>query len=402
VLNTRASGTPLLFHPEGEGVRLERTSLGAGTHNEAWLQALAFDHPEVLPVGDIEPGLGELVPVAREVPLASGYVDLLYITPSGNLVLAEAKLWSNPQARREVVAQALDYVASLMTLDYAGFEAACCKGQGMSAPSLYALVADRADALEEPAFIDAVARNLQRGRLLVLAVGDGIRSETETLVNLLQSHAGAHFTFALVELATWGNPHTQELVVLPSTLARTVMITRGIVTIDEGTAVVKAVPVTAETKAATISEELYYEALAQKNPALPGEIRAFLALLEPLGIYPELKAALNLKADFPEAAGTINFGYINKNAKVWTDPLAARAPAEIAGKYNQRLADLIDGIVAYSKKGHSFVTTNGVSAPTINQLLPEHAQVWADAIQEAAEAIRELDSAGPTVPASQA
>src|SRR5205085_10190206 len=111
---------------------------------------------------------------------------------------------------------------------------------------------------------------------------------------------------------------------------------------------------------------------------------------------------LNLQADFPEALGTINFGYINQNGKIWTDPLAAKAPAEVAGDYNQRLADLVGGVVAYSKKGHSFGTTNGASAPTINQLLPEHAQAWAEAIQEAAEAIRKLDSAGPTVPAGQA
>lgn len=238
--------------------------------------------------------------------------------------------------------------------------------------------------------------------MLVIALGDGIRSETEALADLLQSHAGSHFTFALVELSLWRNPLTDELVALPSTLVRTAMITRGVVTIEAGVAVVKAAgSAKIEAKATTISEELYYEAIAKKDPGLPAQIRAFLALLEPLGVYPELKAALNLKADFPEAAGTINFGYINKNGKVWTDPFAAAALAQVANAYNQRLSDLIGGAVAFDYKGRSFVSTNGSAAPTIDQLSPVHAEAWAEAIAKAIEAIREIERARPEAPAEQ-
>lgn len=370
-------------------VRLEKLDLAASKHNEAWLQALAHDYPEILPIADIEPRFGELFAVAREVPCAHGYIDNLYVTPGGDLVLVEAKLWKNPQARREVVAQALDYVAALTGMSYDAFQAACGKGQGMIASTLHALVADKGEALAEQDFIDAVTRNLKFGRMLVIALGDGIRSETEALADLLQSHAGSHFTFALVELSLWRNPVTNELVALPSTLVRTAMITRGVVTIENGEAVVKAAgSAKVATKAATISEELYYEALAKKDPQLPDYIRAFLALVEPLGIYPDLKAALNLKADFPEAEGTFNFGYINKNGKIWTDPFAAAAPAQVANAYNQRLAYLIGGVVAFDYKGRSFVSTNGAAAPTIDQLLPAHANAWAEAIGEAIAAIR--------------
>src|SRR5688500_8757685 len=110
----RAAGTPLLIGRAGAKLRLEKLSLTAGEYNEAWLQALAFAHPEVLPIGDIEPGFGELCPIAREVPCGHGTIDNLYITGAGELVLVEAKLWKNPQARREVVGQVLDYIAALM------------------------------------------------------------------------------------------------------------------------------------------------------------------------------------------------------------------------------------------------------------------------------------------------
>lgn len=362
--------------------------MAAGEYTEAWLQQLAFDHPEVLPIADIEPGFGELCPIACEVPCGHGYIDNLYITPTGDLVLVEAKLWRNPQARREVVAQALDYVAALMGMGYEAFETACRKGQGMAAASLHALVAERGDALDEQAFVDAVSRNLARGRMLVIALGDGIRSETEALADLLQSHAGAHFTFALVELAAWKNPANDELVVVPSTLARTAMITRGIVTIEADTLVVKPVTVTAQTQSRTISDELYFEALGSKWPQAPAAIRSLLVRLEPLGVYPEIMASLNLKFDLPGAAKAINFGYINKGGKVWTDTFAWNAPAAIALRYNERLAAAFGGVVSYTSDGSSNVTTNGSAGFRVTDILPQYEDAWVAAIAEAIEALR--------------
>jgi hypothetical protein len=109
----KSRGTPIVLGTTGTCPALERILLGAGQYDEAWLQQLIFDHPALLPVVDIEPGFGELVAVAREVPCGHGYIDNLYVTRAGEIVLVETKLWRNVQARREVVAQALDYVAAL-------------------------------------------------------------------------------------------------------------------------------------------------------------------------------------------------------------------------------------------------------------------------------------------------
>jgi len=183
-----ASGAPVLIAAEGMPVALDRIDLASGAHSEAWLQQLVFDQPRLLPITQIEPGLGSLTPVATEVACGHGYIDNVYLTGSGDLVIVEVKLWRNPQARREVVAQALDYVAALTGMGFEAFEAACRKGKGMAATSLHGLVAEQADALDEAAFIDAVSRNLARGRIVVLVLGDGIRSETLSLAALLQSH----------------------------------------------------------------------------------------------------------------------------------------------------------------------------------------------------------------------
>ena len=43
----------------------------------------------------------------------AGPIDNLLVTPAGLPVLVECKLWRNPQARREVVGQILDYAKEL-------------------------------------------------------------------------------------------------------------------------------------------------------------------------------------------------------------------------------------------------------------------------------------------------
>lgn len=392
----KAAGVPVIIGAGGVSAPLEKLSLGGGDYTEDWLQRLAHDHPQVLPVDRIEPGFDEIYAVAREVPCAHGSIDNLFITAAGDLVLVEAKLWRNPQARREVVAQALDYVAALSAMSYEAFETACRKGRGLNAPSLHALVADKPDALDEAEFIDAVSRNLNRGRMLVIALGDGIRSEAEALVDLLQSHAGAHFTFALVELATWRNPATGDLIALPSTLAQTVMITRGIVTIENGATLIKPVaPASPDARPSSISEELYFEELAKRDPAIPQAVKAFLARLEPLGVYPDLKASLNLKAELPGRAKPVNFGYITKSGKVSTDTLSWTTSDDIAVPYNAGLAALIGGVVGRTSSGHSFVSTNGTSTPRVAELLPRHAEAWAAAIEVVIAKLQMLEDAAP-------
>ena len=75
-----------------------------GTFDEGWLQETLRRFPEVLPVEDFGPVFQPLVPIDREVPTAAGSIDNLFISHDGYLVLAEAKLWRNPEATREVVA----------------------------------------------------------------------------------------------------------------------------------------------------------------------------------------------------------------------------------------------------------------------------------------------------------
>jgi len=269
-------------------------------------------------------------------------------------------------------------------MTFAEFEQAVAKGIG--APKrLFDLISANSEALDEPHFIDAVSNNLRRGRMLIMVLGDGIRSETELLSGLLQSHAGAHFTFALVELSTWRN-EAGAILAVPNTLAKTVMIERGVVRV-EGTGVrIEPVPPETKPRAHSISMGDFLSLMAERSPALPSAINQFIDAVEPLGIYPDLKAALSFKIDVPEFPRPINLGYITKDGKFWTDTLIAKVPEAVWQPYLGRIAALIGGSVTDTRS--RFVAGTNGSAPFVEDLLPQHRDALVQAMADAVHTLR--------------
>lgn len=78
---------------------------------ETQLQEALKLNPEVIPVSDLE--LAEVVVVGRETGVPAGAIDLLLVDADGRVIIVETKLSQSPELRRQVVAQVLDYGASL-------------------------------------------------------------------------------------------------------------------------------------------------------------------------------------------------------------------------------------------------------------------------------------------------
>jgi len=85
--------------------------LEEGYATEEELQTFLRDHAELIPVDEIELGIPPLLCIGWEVSVASGSEDLLYVDETGLLTIVETKLRKNPEARREVVGQILEYGA---------------------------------------------------------------------------------------------------------------------------------------------------------------------------------------------------------------------------------------------------------------------------------------------------
>lgn len=98
----------LIVSQNGKGAkRVPRTSFG----DEAELQQYLHENPEVIPLNDIDEDIRLLI-LAREFQTESGPIDAIGVDADGHLYLIETKLYKN-QDKRHVVAQVLDYGASL-------------------------------------------------------------------------------------------------------------------------------------------------------------------------------------------------------------------------------------------------------------------------------------------------
>jgi len=69
--------------------------------------------PHSSKIGSTESVFSPLISIGREVPTNAGSIDNLYLSSQGYLILVETKLWRNPEARREVVGQIIDYAKEI-------------------------------------------------------------------------------------------------------------------------------------------------------------------------------------------------------------------------------------------------------------------------------------------------
>jgi hypothetical protein len=370
------------------------------SYDEAWLQRLIMHQPSLLPVDQIEPAFANLIPVCIELPTPSGYLDNLLITPLGDLALVECKLWRNPEARREVVGQVIDYAKDLSAWSYEKLQDAISRtkpfGEKDEKPilSLYERAVGRSES-DEPSFIDSVSRNLRRGRFLLLIIGDGIREGVESITEFLQQYAGLHFTLAIVELALFELP-TGGYIAQPRVLARTTNIDRGIVRVDgEGRVSIGPANTTATQPSTpgsrmTITKERYIEKLEARFPDISQRLNRFIDKLEHYDVLPEFGTDSMILRWRPDDTTSWNLGQISTGGGVFTDHFSHQANSagllDAAKRYLAAIASLTPG--GYVKQGRTGTSwyaayTDGRGI-TVDALLADeaHENGWLQAIAE--------------------
>lgn len=233
---SRQHATPLLISSDG-GTVSEVVPLGLGVDghgfNEAAIQEMIQRFPACLPIAEIDPMFINPVPVCTELITPAGSIDNLLVTASGLPVLVECKLWRNPEGRREVVGQILDYSKELTRWSASDLQREVSRRLGRPGNVLLDLLSEAGHVVDEISFNDALTHNLRRGRFLLLIVGDGIREGVEAIAEYLQAHAGLHFTLGLVEMPIYAAPDGSRIVV-PRVLARTQNITRTVISLPDG------------------------------------------------------------------------------------------------------------------------------------------------------------------------
>jgi hypothetical protein len=333
--------------------------------DEAFLQDILAKHPEILPVSAIRADVGSLVCIGREVSLPSGAVDNLYLSTGGYPVLVETKLWRNPQARREVLAQTLDYIKDITrkNFDWLQEQWKIRRKESGNERSLMDEISDAAEQngeeFEEAIFYDRVNRALSRGHLLAMIVGDGVESRLQDLVDDLCKHsAHLRYTLSLCELAFFemGKETANEMIIVPRIVGHVEPVERAYIRLEfaggleEKLTVYPVVDSTSEPRPGRgiLSAEEFYLSV---ETAVGREVRdemekAIKELIQSCGLEPDYKAAAimlklpDLEGEAPGASliafereGRIyNPGFMRGQLKRWEWP-GDEAAIEITREY---------------------------------------------------------------------
>lgn len=338
---------PLYFSSleESRGQALERIPIQEAGFSEAQLQEWLFNHPESLPMRQIDPSFGPVARLCQELPVGDNYLDLAYVNETGRLMLVECKLWKNPQSRREVIGQILDYAAEVAKWDYEQLSDAVSSASERSSTGMYEVALEEFPGLDEATFVDDVERSLREGRFLLAIAGDGIRENVERIVSLMQSRAAPQFSFALIEVGVYRlqADEADGVFVQPRVHARTREIGRS-----------GYIP-TNEPEGKDQKPESVFDEICDYFPSL----REFIKRLECLGIRPSVKKAIVLRYS-DRVLGNLNFGTIysdgSLNFNYICDSAESHGDLSIGEDYLHGMAGIIPEWVVV-KRGYPWTWT---------------------------------------------
>lgn len=348
--------TPYLIRPNAAGQPLTRISPQQKNYTESWLQELLQNHPNLLPVEEFEEAFSHITPIGREIPTNVGPIDNLFISEQGCLVLVETKLWRNPEAKREVLAQVIDYAAEVSKWSFGELDE---KAKKYAHKGLIEIIRSSFDAdSEDIPTENRIAKNLRLGRFLILIVSDHIRSSLVDMLAYVNRYPHLATHVGLVELQCYqmpGNPG--DMVVVPSIVAKTEIVERSIVQVNitpevAHTLAVEQIQSEPESESRqAISEDVFWETLQQKSPASVGPARKILDHFRSHSeVYLKMrKSAVVARITVPDTDRELSLFHISTDGTLIGWPVTLQDQLERAGLERELGA-------AYEQKLSRFLT----------------------------------------------
>ncbi len=378
-----------------KSITAKRLQYNEREYTEKWLQDIVHNHPECLPISDIEPLFEDVISLCTEMEMESGFVDNVLINDRGYVTLVECKLWRNPQARREVLAQVLDYAKDLAGWNYDRFEAAVLKARAETDKTLLDIMTERTPDIDETEFIDSVNRNLKEARVLLLIIGDGIRENAEQLIDFLNSFANMRFVLAFVEMPVFKLEETDQFIITPRILAKTTELERVVIPEKKPASVLMKEREQQQSRSA--SESVFYERLASSIGQDDAKsVRAFVdELREEFDIRPKMGRGKTLALHLKTVDDRYNLGAIQEDGRVLFFGIVPKTgeagDRQIGIDYLKGMAGIINGEYCddYSEWNYC-AKKNGEYASILEYLKVKEA--WKELIAKTLERIKRLET----------
>jgi len=169
---------------------------------EKELQNLIDRHPSIL---DAVPRLNgqdkSLYIVARELKVSSGRLDFFAIDAEGSLYVIETKLAENPELRRAVIGQVMEYASNLRDMGYDTFRAGLsCDLETTLAEHFSDESEDSEESLSASEYERVIRANLEAGVFNIVVVTNNINFEIQKLFNYIDEVTRDSLNFIVLEV----------------------------------------------------------------------------------------------------------------------------------------------------------------------------------------------------------
>jgi len=178
---------------------------------EGKLQDYLEKYPALIPLADIVEGASDLLCIGREVGAGPGAVDLLFIDKDGLLTIVETKLAKNPEARRTVIGQIIEYASYISQWaadDVYGVANAYLKS---NLDEVMGNVSQGESSVDD--FRTNVAQNLKNGKIRLIIAVDELIEPLRATVTFLNSYS--NFDILLLQVSSFEESESRK-VLIPS------------------------------------------------------------------------------------------------------------------------------------------------------------------------------------------
>lgn len=197
-----------------------------GTTLEKALQTLIERHPDVIPGHQLDPGAADpprFLLLRRETAVGDWSLDHLLVDQRGVPTLLEAKLLENPDSRRAVIGQIIEYAANASpTWGNGRLRALASEYWAKSGRDVDSIVRDRFGDIDLGAFWDLVDTNVKQAKLRLIVAADELRPDVRRMIEFLNSQLRTVQVFGL-ELRCFANDDTSGVIV-PFVVGQTAIV----------------------------------------------------------------------------------------------------------------------------------------------------------------------------------
>jgi len=163
-------------------------------------QDMIVENPSLIPVVDICQGSTALVLAIDQywIPTA-GQSDILAFSANGDIAIIECKHSYNPESRREVVAQILEYAAGLWGQTYETIDDRIRATMGQSLADMM-LRRMQDEDWDEEAFRSGVRRTLEAGSFILVVAVDRTNDQLNSIIRFINGCSKPAFSLCAFEI----------------------------------------------------------------------------------------------------------------------------------------------------------------------------------------------------------